>query len=240
MGKNIVIKKEQAEEIVKKCYSIADFCRAIGWQPRGDNYKIFHRYVRDYNLDISHFTGQKSNIGNILNIHNELNAKDYAKSKCVRGQTLIKKLIKENIKEHRCEGCNNTEWKGQKIPLELHHIDGNHYNNDFDNIQLLCPNCHYQTDNYRGRKNKKERKCVICGREITRWSKSGLCIDCSKKRVVKRPEIEELKKMLFDKSFTEVAKEFNVSDNCIRKWCKKYGIPATAKWYKENKEQTKI
>ena len=240
MGKNIVIKKEQAEEIVKNCYSIADFCKAVGWQPRGDNYKIFHKYVKEYNLDISHFTGQKSNIGNSLNFKNELSAKEYAKSKCVRGQTLIKKLIKENIKERKCESCELTEWKGKEIPLELHHIDGNNSNNDLNNIQLLCPNCHYQTDNYCGRKNKKERRCAVCGKEITRWSKSGLCIDCSKKRVVKRPEIEELKKMLFDKSFTEVANEFNVSDNCIRKWCKKYGIPATAKWYKENKEQYKI
>ena len=142
MGKNIIIKKEQAEEIVKNCYSIADFCRAVGWQPRGDNYKIFHRYVKEYNLVISHFTGQKSNIGNKLNFKNELSAIDYAKSKCVRGQTLIKKLLKENIKERKCESCGLTEWKGEEIPLELHHIDGNHFNNDLDNLQLLCPNCH--------------------------------------------------------------------------------------------------
>jgi 5-methylcytosine-specific restriction endonuclease McrA len=41
---------------------------------------------------------------------------------------------------------------GEPIPLELHHIDGNHNNNDLSNIQLLCPNCHAQTDNFSNKK----------------------------------------------------------------------------------------
>jgi hypothetical protein len=63
------------------------------------------------------------------------------------------KLIEDNIKEHKCEICNLTEWNGEKIPLELHHIDGDRYNNIYINIQILCPNCHSQTDNNSG-KNK--------------------------------------------------------------------------------------
>lgn len=41
-----------------------------------------------------------------------------------------------------------SEWMGKPIPLELHHKDGNHYNNDLSNLEILCPNCHAQTDNY--------------------------------------------------------------------------------------------
>ena len=57
--------KEEVEEIIKECKTIADFCRKVGWQPRGDNYKVFHRYVRDYGLNTSHFTGCKTNINTI-------------------------------------------------------------------------------------------------------------------------------------------------------------------------------
>lgn len=64
------------------------------------------------------------------------------------------KLLKEKYKEHKCECCQLTEWNGKPIPLELHHIDGNHYNNSLDNFQLLCPNCHAFTDSYRGRNAK--------------------------------------------------------------------------------------
>ena len=63
------------------------------------------------------------------------------------------KLIEDGIKEHKCENCNLTKWNGEKIPLELHHIDGDRYNNVLSNIQILCPNCHSQTDNNSG-KNK--------------------------------------------------------------------------------------
>ena len=55
------------------------------------------------------------------------------------------------IKDYTCEVCGINEWNNDNIPLELHHIDGNNKNNEDINLQVLCPNCHAQTDNYRGR-----------------------------------------------------------------------------------------
>jgi hypothetical protein len=52
------------------------------------------------------------------------------------------KLIRDGIKEDKCERCNNSYWLGFKLPLELHHKDGNHYNNELSNLEILCPNCH--------------------------------------------------------------------------------------------------
>ena len=43
---------------------------------------------------------------------------------------------------------------GEEIPLELHHKDGDHSNNSISNFEILCPNCHAFTENYRGRKNR--------------------------------------------------------------------------------------
>ena len=42
-------------------------------------------------------------------------------------------------------------WNGQTIPLELHHVNGNNKDNSLENLQLLCPNCHALTSNYRNR-----------------------------------------------------------------------------------------
>ena len=53
---------------------------------------------------------------------------------------------------HKCEICGLQKWNNQKIPLELHHINGNNKDNSLNNLQLLCPNCHALTDNYRNRK----------------------------------------------------------------------------------------
>lgn len=59
-----------------------------------------------------------------------------------------KRLIEEGLKEAKCEICGLSEWQGKLIPLELHHKDFNHYNNDISNLQILCSNCHMQAHNY--------------------------------------------------------------------------------------------
>lgn len=62
---------------------------------------------------------------------------------------LLLRLLNENYKEHMCECCSNTHWNGVLIPIELHHIDGNRFNHNLNNLQILCPNCHAQTSNYK-------------------------------------------------------------------------------------------
>lgn len=50
-----------------------------------------------------------------------------------------------------------------KVPTELNHIDGNPENNLLSNLEIVCPNCHSLTPNYRalntgnGRKNRRKR-----------------------------------------------------------------------------------
>jgi hypothetical protein len=65
------------------------------------------------------------------------------------------RLFLIGIKENKCEICGISEWLNKKINCELHHIDGNRKNNVIANLQILCPNCHSQTDTYAGRNNKK-------------------------------------------------------------------------------------
>jgi hypothetical protein len=66
------------------------------------------------------------------------------------------RLFNENHKKNQCEVCNITEWEGKPIKMELHHKDGNRSNHHLDNLMILCPNCHSQTDTFRA-KNKKKK-----------------------------------------------------------------------------------
>jgi 5-methylcytosine-specific restriction endonuclease McrA len=59
--------------------------------------------------------------------------------------------------KHKCNNCGLSEWRGQPIKLELEHKDGNHMNDERDNLEALCPNCHSLTDTWRG-KNKEQSK----------------------------------------------------------------------------------
>jgi 5-methylcytosine-specific restriction endonuclease McrA len=65
--------------------------------------------------------------------------------------TLKRALLREGLKQARCESCSIDEWLGQPLSLALHHINGNGHDNRLENLQLLCPNCHSQTENFAGR-----------------------------------------------------------------------------------------
>jgi hypothetical protein len=68
---------------------------------------------------------------------------------------LKNRLISEGYKENKCEECGlNGEWNGKPLDMELDHIDGDRTNHLLKNLKIVCPNCHAQTDTYRG-KNKK-------------------------------------------------------------------------------------
>ncbi len=89
----------------------------------------------------------------------KLNALEYSKTikgkatPCNRRQ-LKKRLIKEGTPD-KCSSCGLTEWRGQKAPTEIDHIDGNSENNSLENIRILCLHCHSQTPTWRGRNVKK-------------------------------------------------------------------------------------
>ena len=58
--------------------------------------------------------------------------------------------------------------------------------------------------------------------------KAQLCIDCAHKasrKVIERPSRKELKILIREQSFTNIAKKYGVSDNAIRKWCDSYDLP---------------
>lgn len=74
---------------------------------------------------------------------------------------LKKRLFNEGVKEYKCEKCGITEWMGEEIVLEIHHINGNHNDNRLENLQILCPNCHSQTPNFNGKsKGQKEEDAI--------------------------------------------------------------------------------
>ena len=51
-------------------------------------------------------------------------------------------------------GDENPIWLGEELTLELHHKNGIRKDNRRENLFILCPNCHSQTDTHRGRKGK--------------------------------------------------------------------------------------
>ena len=145
---------EELINAVKESFSISNVCRILGIKSSGGNYNNIKNKIKKLNLDTSHFTGQLWSKGKKLG-PNEKASKPLSeilvKDSSYQSYKLAKRLLNANLKEKICENCKSMLWLGNPIPLELHHINGVSSDNRIENLQLLCPNCHALTDNYRGK-----------------------------------------------------------------------------------------
>lgn len=143
---------EQFIEAVAHNKSIAGVIKELGLIPAGGNYATVNNKIKELNLDVSHFTGKGWNVGLKFKPKKAKPLSEIlVENSNYQSFKLAKRLLKEKVKEHKCERCKRTEWEEVPIPLELHHINGIRTDNRIDNLQLLCPNCHALTDNYRGK-----------------------------------------------------------------------------------------
>lgn len=140
---------------------MAQVIKALGLKVGGSVYPMLRSHIERLGLDTSHFTGQGWTKGR----RNPVNRKPrplseilVQNSDCRSTHELRLRLLREGVKSHRCEVCGLTEWNGHMIPLQLDHVNGDRSDNRIENLRILCPNCHAQTDNW-------------CGKNIGRSSK---------------------------------------------------------------------
>lgn len=133
--------KEDLEKAIIISTNWADVCRLLNVKPSTGAQSHLMKRAKDFGIDNpAHFLGKGSNKGKTFEKRNAL---EY----CFKGSKEIShrlknKLIRDGYKKEECELCGISEWRGVKTVLELDHIDSDHTNNEFSNLQILCPNCH--------------------------------------------------------------------------------------------------
>lgn len=96
-----------------------------------------------------------------------------ASRKNYQNSSYIKRCcFKYNLLQEKCYACGiGPTWNGKPLTLQLDHIDGNRYNNDLDNLQILCPNCHSQTPTFASKRTREHsyvevKRCVLCHNKL--------------------------------------------------------------------------
>lgn len=145
------MKNIDVEYFIKVCNESESMSKACS--QLNMHFNTFKRLALKYNCYKPNQSGKgltKKDNGNKIELQDILDGKfpNYQTFK------LKNKLIEAGLKQNVCEICGISEWNGKPINMELHHKDGNKHNHSLDNLQMLCPNCHSQTETFRAKNIK--------------------------------------------------------------------------------------
>ncbi|UYL05111.1 hypothetical protein DIDNDMLP_00121 [Klebsiella phage KP13-7] len=150
--KDILEQKELILDLISKNTTKSTICKILNCKS-----STLDTYLKKMGII---YKGNQSGKGKKKGIHSKYveASKFLNKNSSISSNQLKRKLLREGYFEHKCSKCGLTEWMGKPIPIELEHKDGDNTNNEIENLCLLCPNCHAQTDTYKGKNIKSVRE----------------------------------------------------------------------------------
>lgn len=239
---------KELEEIVKNSYSFRELSLKLGYKTgNGRNTGTIRNRLIKLNIDYSHF-GSVVPVKKTSRTYENVFCKNSTAT-----QSTLRKWYKKISNDNICTICGQDKiWNNKELTMILDHIDGDNHNNVTSNLRRICPNCNSQLPTFAGRnlrkgektdnsnigysptkirnvklKHTREKKiCPICNKNILSNSDNKMCIDCYKNYQSRNiPAKEELEKLIYNTPFVKIGKKYGVSDNAVRNWCKKYGLP---------------
>ena len=218
--------KESVSKAVQVSDNFTEVLRNLNIPVQGNNLSTLKRKIKEFEISTEHFTFTKQ-----YNAQRgfEKDVSEYlVKGSYIKSYALKQRLISSGLKLNKCECCGIDSWNNKPLMCQLHHINGDNTDNRLENLQILCPNCHSQTDSYCGAANKRKHYyCIDCWAEIT--STATRCVKCSRISKIKPSKDNLLLDFINLHSFLQVAKKYSVTDNAVRRWCKSYNLPIHTK-----------
>lgn len=145
--------KKQLAKAVAESTSLAEVMRRLGKKWSGGQQQNLKRWIGNYKLDTSHFTGQGHNKGKTAQ-----NKKHWSEwlvfddDMFLRQKSrVLRQAMIDSGTEYVCSCGQKPYWRGQPMTLQINHKNGNWKDNRRQNLEFLCPNCHSITEGWSGR-----------------------------------------------------------------------------------------
>lgn len=221
--KDVLSNKDSLEKAVIGCDSISDVFKKLNISLSSARYRMFHKMCEEFGIEEPKFdygqcarnTSRKNTrpLKEILVENSDYDNRQLLKRRCVAAG-----LLKDE-----CYECGRgPTWNRKPLTLQLDHINGVSNDNRIENLRVLCPNCHSQTDAFAGRRFKKPKPKKIY--------KSGMG-ESEDFRVADRPNSRKfevsrdvLEELLAKHSVVCIGKQFGVSDKAITRRSKRLEI----------------
>ena len=153
------LQREELVRLVAEATSMAQVLVAIEMPTVGRAHHELKQRLAALAIDTSHFKGPGWSRGETTATHPSVARMTKLKTKpdeevfvenssmISQGPSLIKRLLARGW-AYECAVCGISEWRGMRLVLHLDHINGIANDNRYENLRMLCPNCHSQTDTY--------------------------------------------------------------------------------------------
>jgi 5-methylcytosine-specific restriction endonuclease McrA len=152
--------KDVLTPAVLQSTSFSNLCIVLGLVNARNTRNALKRYVEEYGIDTTHFTTKHGRPKGTISPR-YTDAEVFIENSPIFGVQIRTRLKNIGVDDTTCMLCGLSKmWNGKPIQMQVDHINGIRSDNRLENLRIVCPNCHTQTETHSrtARKESNEEK----------------------------------------------------------------------------------